>query len=112
MSIIGEPKIEAANEGEDFTCVTFEPDLKKFKMTSLDENTVGLLKKRVFDLAGCTPNGIKVYLNGKQIKQVSNFESYVDMYFKSVKKGNEAEKFYEKCGERWEICIAVVPDQY
>ena len=69
MSVIGQPKITPfdGDEGEDFTCVTFEPDLKKFKMTNLDDDTVGLLSKRVYDLAGITPKGVKVYLNGKKI---------------------------------------------
>jgi hypothetical protein len=33
MSVIGKPEIkEMTEEKEDFTCVAFEPDLKKFKM--------------------------------------------------------------------------------
>lgn len=78
-------------------------------MSSLDDHTCSLLRKRVYDLAGCTPPSISVYLDGKKVKDVKNFETYVEMYFPP---GKEVEKFYEKCGERWEICIAVVPDQY
>lgn len=113
MSVIGKPEIkDIGGDTEDFTCITFEPDLKKFKMkASLDDDTVALLSKRVYDLAGTTPAGIKIYLNGKRITQVTNFETYVDMYFNS-KKSEEIEKFYHKCSDRWEICIAVVPDQY
>ncbi len=112
MSIIGKPEIsEMSEEKEDFTCVTFEPDLKKFKMKTLDDDTVALLSKRVYDLAGTTPAQIKVYLNNKRIAQVNDFENYVEMYF-SAKKSEEIEKFYLKCSDRWEICIAVVPDQY
>lgn len=112
MSVIGEPKIESiSGDGNitDYTEIIFEPDLKKFRMSNLDDDTVALLSKRVYDLAGCTPPSVKIKLNGEEIKAVKNFESYVDMYFKP---GKEVEKFYEKCNERWEICIAVVPDQY
>jgi hypothetical protein len=48
-----------------------------------------------------------VYLDGKKIKDIKSFESYVDKYFKP---GSEIEKFYERCGERWEVCIAIIPD--
>jgi DNA topoisomerase-2 len=34
--------------GDDFTCVTFEPDLQKFGMKELDEAIVSLMQKRVF----------------------------------------------------------------
>lgn len=69
MSEIGAPKIsgDLQGDGNDFTKVTFEPDLKKFKMSCLDDDTVALLSKRVYDLAGCTRNDIKVHLNGKKI---------------------------------------------
>jgi len=114
MSVIGDPQISSdlKNNGEDFTCVTFEPDLKKFKMSHLDDDTVALLSKRVYDLAGCTSSNVKVYLNGKKISQATNFESYIDLYFKGTKKDQQVEKFYEHCSDRWEMCIAVVPDQY
>ena len=107
LTVIEPPVIKAISGDElDFTQVTFEPDLKKFKMSSLDDDTVALLSKRVYDLAGCTPASVSVHLNGKKIAKVTNFETYTDLYFK---KDND-EKFYEKCGDRWEICVAVLPD--
>lgn len=33
--------------GEDFTKITFKPDLKRFKMSTLEDDTVALFKKRV-----------------------------------------------------------------
>jgi DNA topoisomerase-2 len=67
MSVIGEPQIsgDLKYDGIDFTEVTFEPDLKKFKMASLDDDTVALLSKRVYDIAGCSSSDVKVYLNKK-----------------------------------------------
>ena len=54
----------------DYTKVTFCPDLPKFGMTCLDRDTVALLTRRIYDLAGCL-SGVKVYLNEKRIP-VSN----------------------------------------
>jgi DNA topoisomerase II len=88
MSVIGEPQIsgDLKYDGIDFTEVTFEPDLKKFKMATLDDDTVALLSKRVYDMAGCTSSDVKVYLNKRKIPSVTNFETYIDMYFKGTKK--------------------------
>ena len=83
LSEIRAPEIKAISGDEtDYTKVTFEPDLKKFKMKELDDDTVALLSKRVYDLAGCTPSSVNVYLNGKKISVVPNFEKYTDLYFK------------------------------
>jgi DNA topoisomerase-2 len=39
--------------------VTFTPDLKRFGMTTIDPDTVSMLKKRVYDMAG-TAKDVKV----------------------------------------------------
>lgn len=64
MSKAGEAKIAASTD--DFTKVTFKPDLPKFGMDCLNRDMVALLTRRVYDLAGCL-TGVKVYLNGKRI---------------------------------------------
>ena len=51
---------------DDYTKVTFKPDLTRFKMSKLDKDTVSLLTRRAYDIAGCT-RGVKVYLNKKQL---------------------------------------------
>lgn len=48
----------------DYTKVTFSPDLTKFRMTSLDKDIVDLMSRRAYDVAAST-RGVKVYLNGK-----------------------------------------------
>ena len=42
-------------------------------MQIIDKDTESLLVKRVYDLAGVTPNSVGVYLNGKKITHVKNF---------------------------------------
>lgn len=62
--------------GTDFTCVTFKPDLARFKMDFMDADTVALLSKRVYDIAGTnTAAGAKlgVFLNGTKIN-VNSFQ--------------------------------------
>lgn len=65
--------------GSDFTCITFYPDLSKFKMQILDNNIMSLFKKRVYDMAGIYSKYISVYYNDEKIK-INTFSDYVDLY--------------------------------
>ena len=58
MSKAEDPVVKDAKD-EDFTCITFQPDLAKFKMTRLDDDIVALMSRRAYDIAASTP-GIKV----------------------------------------------------
>lgn len=65
MSKASDPKIKSY-PGEEFTKITFSPDLAKFHMETLDNDTVCLLSRRAYDIAACTM-GVKVFLNGKKL---------------------------------------------
>jgi DNA topoisomerase-2 len=82
MANMGKPKI-SSSKSSDFTRVTFMPDYKRFKMDGIDDDFEALVKRRVYDMAG-TVKGIKVYLNGTEIKL--NFKKYVEMYASAIKK--------------------------
>lgn len=79
MSKKGEAQISENNKNDDFTCITFYPDLRKFNMDKLDDDIISIMTKRVYDMAGTTPSKVSVKLNGKKL-EVKNFLSYVDMY--------------------------------
>uniref|UniRef100_A0AAF5PLK6 DNA topoisomerase 2 n=1 Tax=Wuchereria bancrofti TaxID=6293 RepID=A0AAF5PLK6_WUCBA len=106
MSKDGEPKITTSSR-EDFTRVTFRPDLAKFKMTELDDDIVALMCRRAYDIAGST-RGVKVFLNNKQIP-VQGFKQYVEQYVKhNVDSNGEAYKVvYESVSSRWEVALTV-----
>ncbi|KAL6079289.1 DNA topoisomerase 2 [Balamuthia mandrillaris] len=103
MRTKGKQKITTISASKDYTKVTFTPDLEKFGMTEFDEDTVSLLTKRVYDVAGCNSK-LKVKLNGKLLK-ISSFEKYVDLYFQ----GEKLPHIFEK-NDRWEVCVSVSKD--
>lgn len=115
MSKCGKAKITANAKGDEWTRVTFRPDLKRFGMDSIDEDTAGLLRKRVYDMAGTVKN-VKVYLNDERLK-VKNFKSYVELYLNSAtaeaaeNSGGAAQIkptiIYEQISPRWEVAFAV-----
>lgn len=72
MSKKEDPVISVNSKMEDYTCITFYPDLKKFNMECLDEDIISIMSKRVYDVAGTTNPKVKVSLNGKRI-EVNNF---------------------------------------
>lgn len=106
MGKASEPRIKDYY-GEDFTKVTFSPDLSKFKMQSLDDDIVSLMSRRAYDVAAST-KGVKVYLNGSRVA-VKNFKDYIDFYIKGKEDdvGNPLKIVYENCGPRWEVAITL-----
>lgn len=114
MSDKGKPKITKNSRKEEYTRVTFKPDFKRFGMEGIDEDTLALLKKRVYDMAG-TVKDIKVFLNDERLK-IKNFKQYVEMYISSTAaeaadaSGGAAQAkptvVYEQVHPRWEIAFA------
>jgi DNA topoisomerase-2 len=115
MSVCGKAKITKNTKGEEWTRVTFRPDLARFGMEKIDEDTAGLLRKRVYDMAG-TVKDVKVFLNDERLK-IKNFKQYVEMFLQSAQaeateqSGGAAQPkidmIYERVNPRWEIAFAV-----
>lgn len=109
MNKCSEVRIKESS-AEDFTKVTFSPDLEKFKMTKLDDDIVSLMTRRAYDCAAST-KGVKIYLNGTLIP-VKGFKDYCELFIKGrTDDSNNALKLsYEQCGPRWEVAVALSPD--
>ncbi|EJS41976.1 top2p [Saccharomyces arboricola H-6] len=118
MSICNPPKITSYKKGPSYTKVTFRPDLSRFGMESLDNDILGVMRRRVYDINGSV-RGINVYLNGKFLK-IRNFKNYVELYLKSLEKKRQLDNgqdataqtsiptiLYERINERWEVAFAV-----
>eukprot|EP00928_Gymnodinium_smaydae_P009830 TRINITY_DN13680_c0_g2_i2.p1 TRINITY_DN13680_c0_g2~~TRINITY_DN13680_c0_g2_i2.p1 ORF type:complete len:2124 (+),score=527.12 TRINITY_DN13680_c0_g2_i2:96-6467(+) len=100
MSQRGEPVVNPFN-GEDFTCVTFSPDLPRFGMKELEADIVALMRRRAYDVAASTRGRCSVYLDG-ELLEVKSFEDYVGLYLEP-----NAFRVSRTLGERWEVAIAV-----
>lgn len=109
MSIAEEPVIKSLTAKElkqgDYTKITFSPDLERFNMTSLDEDAVGLLSKRAYDIAGSMANRggkkLNVTLNGKKVP-VKSFKDYLNLL-----DGVAVPIAYEQVNDRWEVGVSV-----
>ncbi|XP_052896689.1 DNA topoisomerase 2 isoform X2 [Anopheles moucheti] len=107
MSKATEPKIKEDFFGDDYTKITFSPDLTKFKMEKLDDDIVGLLSRRAYDVAAST-RGVTVFLNGQRVP-VKSFKDYVDLFLKEAtdEVGAQVKACYETVNERWEVAVAI-----
>ncbi|KAF8319936.1 type II DNA topoisomerase [Clavulina sp. PMI_390] len=114
MSSTTDASITTNSRGEEYTKVTFSPDLARFQMESIDDDVLSLLTKRVYDLAG-TVSGVTVWLNGEKIK-VRGFKQYVDMFLSSATEAAVGDSgaavvkpsiVYEAVSDRWEYAFAI-----
>lgn len=101
-----EPTITDA-KNEDFTSITFFPDLQKFKMESLTKDMVDLFTRRAYDIAASS-RGVKVFLNGKRLP-VKNFKDYINLYLKDKTddNGQPLPVIHEAANERWEVAVTL-----
>ena len=101
MKTIGKPVITKCLKKENWTRVTFTPDLQKFGLESLTETeTMLLMKKRVVDAAGClAKRKVKVYLDGDQLP-IKSFQDYVNLYIGKPSDDNAVSRVYEKVNDR------------
>jgi DNA topoisomerase II len=108
MATKGEPVVKNCSAAEkkkgDWTKITFSPDLARFNMSSLDDDTVGLLSRRAYDIAGTMANGrgkkLSVSLNGKKVP-VGSFKEYIQMH-----KGINPPEAFERVDDRWEVGVS------
>lgn len=107
MTQKSEPVISACKSSDNWTKVTFKPDLPKFNMTHLESDVVALMSKRVVDVAGCLGKTVKVELNGQRLP-VKAFGDYVNLYLSSVGK-EEPPQPPPRLVSSTEIVIPVLP---
>jgi DNA gyrase/topoisomerase IV subunit B len=98
------------NSGKSFTNITFTPDYSLFEMKGLEDDTILLINKRVFDCIACTNANVQVCLNGEKLKGKGLLD-YTKYFFDETKVFSEsfAEKYKSKSGESieyiWEYAI-------
>jgi DNA topoisomerase-2 len=85
------PKV-TKNNGKSYTKITFLPDYEKFEMKNLDDDTVSLLTKRVYDCIACTNKNVSIYLNGEKLKG-KGLVDYAKYFFNE----DEIDKIYNDC---------------
>jgi len=97
----GDAKI-SISRAKSSTRVTFTPDLERFQMKEIEDDTYALLVKRVYDIAGCNST-LKVSLNGKDLN-IKSFQDYCKLYLPDD--DENVVYFEDKTSKRWEVVIS------
>ncbi|XP_065160215.1 DNA topoisomerase 2 isoform X2 [Atheta coriaria] len=105
MGATKEASVSENARDTDYTKITFYPDLSKFSMEKLDDDIVGLMRRRAYDVAAST-RGVKVFLNGERLS-VKNFKDYIDLYLKSNEDEESRKVVYETVSDRWEVAFCL-----
>lgn len=94
-------------KGKAYTKITFLPDYARFGMPNgLKGDVVDMIRKRVYDIAGCTPRTVSVYFDGSKLS-VKDFPQYVEKY---IGKQKDTKRVYEKPNEFWEVVACASSD--
>ncbi|MBE35254.1 MAG: hypothetical protein CMI16_06830 [Opitutaceae bacterium] len=102
MSVVDSPIVADCATKKTFTSVSFVPDLAKFGLSRLDEgDTLDLVRRRAYDVAGNVGPAARVVLDGRTIP-VSRFHEYVAMYTgdRPVVRDTSPKN------DRWEVCVS------
>ena len=87
---------------QSYTKISYHPDFERFSMEGIDEVTMSIIVKRVFDIAAYNPS-LRVSFNGRVIP-VRAFRDYIKLFVK-----DDADIYYEKINDTWEIGITESP---
>lgn len=104
MTVVGKPTISVDRKKKSFTSITFKPDLSRFGLIVMDDDTLAVMRRRVYDVAGNIGKTTHVYLNGEKLP-VKGFSDYVNLYL-----GGDESTFraFERSHDgRWQVCVAV-----
>ena len=85
MEIEDKPRITKASKSKEYTEIQFKPDLSLFGYSSLDDDMISVMHRRVIDVAGIISEGVRVYWNGERLN-VKGFEDYVKLYTVMLKR--------------------------
>jgi DNA topoisomerase-2 len=106
MYTVGEPVItNVSSKTEPYTKFSFIPDFSKFNVKGLTNDTVALMKKRVYDLAICTIGNVNIYLNDKII-EFKSFDDYINMYYDKL----PSPLIYQEINDRWKVGFIFDPE--
>ena len=87
------------------TMITFYPNCALFGMDGgLDDDIIGIMKKRVWDVSGCLPS-VAVWLNEERIP-VRSFAEYCKLYLPK----EDTPLIDCKVNDRWKVAVAASPE--
>jgi DNA topoisomerase-2 len=106
LSTKSKPIVKDYTGDKGYVKITFRPDLKYFSIKDkMQKDFIGLLKRRVYDIAGLTKKNVVIFLDGEKLP-VKDFNNYVNLFDKDVQIQENCDITDENFKEgRWRIVI-------
>ena len=106
MTLASEPDITELRGGDDFTRISFVPDLPRLTgnrdATSISAEDYSLMCRRVVDAAGCAAEKLTVTLNGKDVSMPS-FAHFVELH----RKPSSPPLIHHNMNPRWKVSVGL-----
>lgn len=104
ISKIEKPVIKKS-EKPSYTKITFYPDFERFYMNKLDNDSLLMIEKRVYEASAILNSNVKLYFNNNLIN-IKNLISYAKMFDVDL----IDTQILDKKGD-WELAVAISNDQ-
>ncbi len=100
MYDIAKPTVRPVDKGtKQYTKIVYYPEVERFGLSEIDEDSTSLMLKRCLDVAVYNPK-VRVIVNGKTLP-VKSVKDFMKMHLEE-----DSEFFYEKLPGGWEVGIA------
>jgi DNA topoisomerase-2 len=106
MSDRSKAKVTKASS-KSYTKISFIPDYGRFFMNGLEDDTVALIGKRVYDCIACTEKNVSIFLNGNKIRG-KGLVDYSNYFFEQEKIKSFYDTFTQTVGKNelvWEYIV-------
>jgi len=105
LSERSKPIVDDYKPTKGYVRIAYKPDMKYFKIDRFDEDMIALMRRRVFDIAAITRDGVRVFIDGERVF-VKTLENYVAMYTDGEQFPISCEKDSLRYEEgRWKLII-------
>jgi DNA topoisomerase-2 len=105
LSFKSKPVITNYDKKEGYVKITFNPDLKYFKLNNLSDDITNFMRRRVFDIASLVNSSVSVYLDNQKLT-TNSFEKYVSLYTDQISIKESCDPSSIKYDQhRWRIVV-------
>ena len=99
---ITEPPIISKYIYDPYTMISFKPDYKRFKIDSLNNDMIDIIRRRACEIAACANMSAPLFTSfNKKIFHFNNFKEFIETHV------NDQHVISEVINDRWEIGVCL-----
>ena len=103
LSVIGKPKITKFS-GEPYTSITFFPDFRKLNMVNMNDDIIGIIKRRCYEMSVTSYDPVKIFFNNSMVK-INTVDKYMGLFV-----SDSSSRVSVNVNDRWRISVGFTPE--